>query len=365
MGSCNFKSDNLDTTQSLSKSHFQFHYGIGKGGFGKVWRVELKKTKESFAMKEMSKARVLSKKSVNSVLSERKLLSYLKHPFIVNMQFAFQDRENLYLVMDLMPGGDLRYHISRKRHFSEDQTRFFAGCILLGLEFLHTNGVVHRDIKPENLVFDNKGYLSITDFGIARIWVPENAKDTSGTPGYMAPEVMCRQNHGVAVDYFALGVIIYEIMFGVRPYLGKTRKDIRDQILAKQVQIKREEVPPGWSSEAADLVNRLLQRKPVSRLGLNGPEEVKQHPWFRDLDWNRIKNKVMQAPFVPDKDEDKFEDRLNLDNDPWKDADSEAIKSSAAMLGNAATQELFSGYFYDIQQSNSNTEVIDKNKKHS
>ena len=336
MGSCNFKSDNLDTTQSLSKSHFQFQYGIGKGGFGKVWKVELKRTKEAFAMKEMSKARILSKKSVNSVINERKLLSYLKHLFIVNMQFAFQDRENLYLVMDLMPGGDLRYHLSRKMRFSEEQTLFFVVCIIIGLEFLHTNGVIHRDIKPEN------------------------KHETSGTPGYMAPEVMCRQNHGVAVDYFAVGVIVYEIMLGIRPYLGKSRKEIRDQILAKQVQIKKDEIPQGWSNESADFVNHLLQRKPVNRLGLNGPEEVRNHPWLKTVNWQKMKSKEENAPFVPNHEADNFDDRLNIDNDPWKDADSDAIKESMALLQNNSTQEMFSGYFYDISQSNSHTEGINK-----
>ena len=146
------------------------------------------------------------------------------------MMHAFQDRENLYLIMELMPGGDLRYHISKKRRFNEEQTsnisiksddflkffiiEFFVGCIVQGLEYLHMNGCIHRDIKPENLVLDSKGYVRITDLGIARIWRPENSSDTSGTPGYMAPEVMCRQNHGVAVDYFALGVMAYEFMMG-------------------------------------------------------------------------------------------------------------------------------------------------------
>ncbi len=149
------------------------------------------------------------------------------------MNYAFQDRENLYLVMDLLTGGDLRYHISKHRRFSETQVQFFLANILEGLEHIHVKGIIHRDIKPENLVFDSNGYLRTTDFGIARIWQPENSKDTSGTPGYMAPEVMCRQNHGVAVDYFAVGVIAYECMFGKRPYLGKSRKEIRDHILAK------------------------------------------------------------------------------------------------------------------------------------
>lgn len=108
------------------------------------------------------------------------------------MHFAFQDRENLYLVIDIMQGGDLRFHFAKHRKFTEEQTKFFIACMLLSLEFLHSKSILHRDIKPENLVFDEEGYMRITDLGIARVWNPDNAKDTSGTPGYMAPEVMCR-----------------------------------------------------------------------------------------------------------------------------------------------------------------------------
>lgn len=127
----------------------------------------------------------------------------------------------------------MRYHISRVRRFTEEQTRFFVGCVVAALEYVHGNSVIHRDIKPENLVFQSNGYLRVTDFGIARIWTPDNSRETSGTPGYMAPEVMCRSNHGVAVDYFALGVIAYECMMGRRPYVGKSRKEIRDHIFSK------------------------------------------------------------------------------------------------------------------------------------
>lgn len=143
-------------------------------------------------MKEMSKAKIISKKSVNSVMNERNLLQQLKHQFLVNMVWAFQDRENLYLVMDLLSGGDLRYHIGKHKRFNEEQTKFFAACIILVLEYLHNNSIIHRDIKPENILLDDKGYLRLTDFGIARVWKPDNCNDTSGTPGYMAPEVMCR-----------------------------------------------------------------------------------------------------------------------------------------------------------------------------
>ena len=123
---------------------------------------------------------------------------------------------------------------------------------------MHNNGVIHRDIKPENLLLDDQGYVRVTDMGISRLWSPDNANDTSGTPGYMAPEVMCRQNHGVAVDYFALGVLIFEFMMGRRPYIGKTRKEIRDKIFEKQVVLKKADLPEGWSLEAADFINKLI-----------------------------------------------------------------------------------------------------------
>jgi serine/threonine protein kinase len=173
------------------------------------------------------------------------------------MHYAFQDHDNLYLVMDLLTGGDLRYHIARKKRFSEEESKFFICCILLGLDYIHHNNILHRDIKPENLVLDDKGYLRITDFGIAKYYHKENSSETSGTPGYMSPEVMCGQNHTIAVDYFALGVIAYEFMMGFRPYTGKSRKEIKEKIMAKQVQVKKQEVPGDWSFEAADFINRV------------------------------------------------------------------------------------------------------------
>ena len=133
--------------------------------------------------------------------------------------------------MDLVIGGDLRFHLIKNTKFNEAQTskqkikvEFFACCVILGLEFLHNKGIIHRDLKPENIVFDKLGYARITDLGVARIWKPENSTDTSGTPGYMAPEVMCRQDHSFPVDYYAVGIIAYELMLGRRPYNGRNRK---------------------------------------------------------------------------------------------------------------------------------------------
>ncbi len=148
--------------------HFNYEYVIGKGGFGKVWSVQFKRNRKIYAMKEMMKSKIIAKKSIHSVLNERQLLSKLKHPFIVNMNYAFQDREHLYLVMDLLVGGDLRYYMGRRRRFKQAEVRFFIGCILVGLEFLHLNNIIHRDIKPENLVFDKRGHVKISDFGLSK-----------------------------------------------------------------------------------------------------------------------------------------------------------------------------------------------------
>ena len=285
----------------ITKSSFEFIGIIGRGGFGKVWRVLYKKTKQIYAMKKMSKCKIIDKRSERSIKAERDLLSIMNHPFIINMHFSFQDADFLYIAMDLLTGGDLRYQIFKQKIFFEEQTKFIISCIILSLEYIHTNNILHRDLKPENLVFDSKGYLKLTDFGIAKIYRKENNKDTSGTPGYMAPEVMNGQNHTIAVDYFALGVIGYELMMRKRPYLGKNRKEIKEKIMSHQVQVKKNMVPQGWSVESADFINRLLQRKPVNRLGLRGPTEVKEHLWFKDYDWKNLYLGKLKAPFIPKK----------------------------------------------------------------
>jgi len=181
--------------------------------------------------------------------------------------------------------------------------------------------------------------------GIARVWRPDNSSDTSGTPGYMAPEVMCRHNHGVAVDYYAVGVIAYECMMGKRPYVGRDRKEIRDQILAKQVQLRRSDIPEGWSVEAADFINRLIQRKPMNRLGLNGPHEVKNHPWFKDFPWQKLHDKGLQSPFIPNEDEMNM--KQGISNSNWDDENSEVLKQNAILLRRNSIQGLFNGYNHD------------------
>lgn len=209
--------DTSDKDDRLSRNDFHFQEVIGEGGYGKVWRVEMVRNKKAFAMKEMSKALVVMKKSVDNVLNERRILEGLSSPFIANMVCAFNDRDNLYLVMDLLPGGDLRCKLAYVTKFTEDQAKFLIACVLTAVEFIHRKKIFHRDIKPENLVFDEQGYLRLTDFGIARCEHSKQSLDASGTPGYMAPEVLCKQMHSFEVDYYAVGIIAHELMLGKVP----------------------------------------------------------------------------------------------------------------------------------------------------
>ena len=294
----------------LSKSLFEFLYVIGRGGFGKVWKVLLKRTSKNYALKEMSKMKIILKRSEKSIQSERELLSNLYHPFIVNMISAFQDFNNLYLVMDLFKGGDMRYHIFLNKKFNEIQSKFFISNIILGLEYIHKNKIIHRDIKPENLVLDQNGYLAITDFGIAKRVEKSSLPDGSGTPGYMAPEVLFSQNHSFSVDFYAIGVIAFEFMNGFRPYQGKDRKEIKEAILAKEISIGPKSLKKeGWSLEGGDFINKMIKRKVRKRLGFYGINEIKNHAWFRGINWNLLLMKKIKSPYIP-REGDNFDKKF-------------------------------------------------------
>ena len=252
---------------------------------------------------------MIDKKSINSIIYERELLSRLNHPLIINLQYAFQDYNNLYLVLDLLTGGDLRYQLGhhKRQYFSEKQAKFFISCIVESLIYIHSQNIIHRDIKPENLVFDEKGYLHITDFGISKFNTKNNKNETSGTPGYMAPEVMKGKNHTGSVDYFAVGVITYELMMGKRPYIGKNRKEIKEQMMSRQIYIDIEMLPFGWSEKSADFINRLMIRKDKKRLGYYNDLEIKNHPWFSDIDFEELIKKKIKSPFCPKINHDNYD----------------------------------------------------------
>ena len=297
MGTCNSRNE-LDTSNTISKSSFDFIKPIGRGAIGKVWRAIHNSTKQQVAIKTFTKSEIPTRETLNSILRERILLSLMQHPFIINIQFAFQDRSKLYLGLDLKLGGDLRFHLL-KRTFSEPEIKFVLACIILSLEYIHSRRIIHKDVKPENIVFDSNGYAFLTDFGTSSLHKEENASENSGTPGYMAPEVICRQNHSFVSDFFALGAILYECMIGTRPYRGKSRREIRDSILEKQVKVFEENRPEGWSTEAVDFCNSLIKRKPSQRLGRDGVQSLMNHVWFTDFDFEALNCFDVKPPFVP------------------------------------------------------------------
>ena len=253
-------------------------------------------------MKQMSKCKLIDQKCYQDILYERELISKIDHPFIVSLVFSFQDKEYLYMIHDLMSGGDLRYWYIQKKIFNEKECKFLVSCIILGLEYLHTNKVIHRDLKPENILFDKNGYVHITDFGIAKQLnnePEENIIHVSGSPGYMSPEAIFKEKHSYPSDFFSLGVVCYEMMMKKRPYTGKNRQEIKDKMSKEQVQIKNNEIPKGWSPEFADFINKLLIKTPEKRLGYKGISELKFHPWLRYYDWKLTYLRKEKAPFIP------------------------------------------------------------------
>ena len=346
----------------ISRSNFEFLYVIGRGGFGKVWKVKHKHTLKLYALKEMSKLKIIDRKSVKSIKTEREFLSKLHHPFLVNMIYSFQDRENLYLVMDLFLGGDLRYHISHKKTFDEVQSKFFCACVILGLENIHKNNIIHRDIKPENLVLDSNGYVAITDFGIAKENKEDNSSETSGTPGYMAPEVLCAQNHTFTADFFAVGVMCYEFLKGHRPYLGRNRQEIKEAVLARQAYINKKDLfQNGWSFDAENFINKMLYRKPHKRLGNEGINEIKEHIWFKSIDWDELLKKNIASPYMP-KYGDNFDKRYCEEKE---NIDSETMERYQIYRNKEKFKYIFQDYTFIREDSQENINIKENNKSNN
>ena len=306
---------NLDSLEPedqeiVEKSSFQYINIVGRGGFGKVWKVLHKKSNKIYAMKEMSKVKILERKSEISIKNERTFLSKIFHPFIVNMHYAFQDNDNLYLIIDYLSGGDLRYQYCFDREFTEEQVKFFISCIILSLEYLHSNNILHRDIKPENLIFDQNGYIKLTDFGISKIYNKniDNSKENSGTLGYIAPEVLFHLKHDYRCDYYALGIVGYELMTNERPYVCNNRNDERELLLSKEFMITKKTLKMGWSVNFMDFINQLIKKKPEERLGKNGIEEIKTHPWLKYFNWKDLYLMKIKAPFIPSQ-KDNFDSK--------------------------------------------------------
>lgn len=346
MGNCHLLIDEYDPYNgihytALSASLFAQELLIGIGTLGRVWLATFLCKGEAYALKIMRKSRILSKKSTEAVLIERQVLSALKHPFIVNMHYAFQDSKCLYLALDYMPGGDLRYHLARLGRLTEQQTRFMAACVLVGLDYLHAHNVVHRDLKPENLVLDAKGYLRITDFGAAKVIGKNEGMGFCGTVGYIAPEVLFGMACAETMDYFSLGAILYECMTGRMLFPTSVGGHVKEKMLTRQVQVTRPDIPKGWSSPSIDFINKLLQRNPVERLGHHGLQEIIQHPWFDGFNWDSLLKKTLPAAFIPSPTDANF-DPVKLRK--CKRMDSLLVQNEVDIR---VDNQLFEGYFYD------------------
>lgn len=336
-------------SSGLTVNSFKKVKVIGRGGFGKVHLVE--KNGQQYAMKEMYKARVMFKNSVESNAKELEFLKKLdkKDPlnkFVVNVRYAFHDQLNLYICLDYLTGGDLRYHLLKEGGFQPEVTQFIIANTAIALESCHRKNILHRDLKPENLIFDDNGYVKLTDFGIASQWKNgmDNHDDQSGSPGYMAPEVMKMQNHGPPSDYFALGVIAAELMTGKRPYRGKNSKQILDEMLKPQVEYQMTE-GVSWSDyppEALDFINQCIMVRPQDRLCRL--EKVKAHPWFKDFDWDACIAMTMDTLFKPPKNAENF-DKDNI-NKEMEENDA-TLKEQLKELEDPDAHEYYLNYFYD------------------
>jgi serine/threonine protein kinase len=366
MGNCDCNLKDLDPNKlsispRLNLDDFCLLYPIGRGGFGRVWKVRLKRQYNSkisdirlqknksriFAMKEMSKAKISLKKSIKSVANERKFLEKFHFNLLCNMYYAFQDDDTLYIIMDYLSGGDLRYMICRRNFFTEEETKFIAACITLNLNYIHDKNVIHRDIKPENLVFGANGYLHLTDFGIALEYHrgENGVRSASGTPGYMAPEAITNKRQEFSVDYFALGVIVYELMLGERPYQGKNRKEIKEQMMNLEIKLDKDDLPEDWKDEnVIDFINKLLERKKKKRLGYKTDLEVKNHPYFNNISFDLIENMKFESPFIFDT-EDNFDDSYAQ----MQENDSIYEGNKEIFIDEVNESNMFKDFYYNIE----------------
>ncbi|XP_011155999.1 ribosomal protein S6 kinase beta-1 isoform X1 [Solenopsis invicta] len=288
--------------EKVGPQDFELCKVIGKGGYGKVFQVRKITGNDSgtiFAMKVLRKALIVrNQKDTAHTRAERNILESIKHPFIVDLKYAFQTGHKLYLILEYMCGGELFGHLNNEGIFLEDTARFYLCEIILALQHLHLQGIIYRDLKPENVLLDVNGHIKLTDFGLCKEHIQEGAVTHTfcGTIEYMAPEILTRSGHGKAVDWWSLGTLAYDMLTGAPPFTSNSRKKTIDKILRSKLTF-----PQYLTADAKDLIRKLLKRQVVQRLGSasSDGEEVKAHKFFKHINWDEVITRQLHPPFKP------------------------------------------------------------------
>ncbi|XJO75848.1 hypothetical protein BDV3_006463 [Batrachochytrium dendrobatidis] len=279
---------------------FNFLAVLGKGNFGKVMLAEEKFTKKHYAIKVLKKEFIIENDEVESTKSEKRVFltaNRERHPFLVNLHSSFQTESRVYFVMEFVSGGDLMWHI-QQQHFSEKRARFYACEVLMALEYLHQNNIVYRDLKLDNILLTPAGHIKIADYGLCKENMPQGVTTGTfcGTPEFMAPEILSEKPYTRAVDWWAFGVLIYEMMLGQSPFKGEDEEEIFEAIMHSEINY-----PSHLARDAVSLLQKLLTKDPSKRLGSgkNDALDIKQHSFFAGVDWESLKHLEIPPPFIP------------------------------------------------------------------
>eukprot|EP00042_Codosiga_hollandica_P023274 m.91011 g.91011 ORF g.91011 m.91011 type:complete len:382 (+) comp51116_c0_seq1:70-1215(+) len=296
---------------------------LGAGAFGKVLLVKDRRSEKRFALKVLEKRKVVKMKQVEHTINERNILAAVDCPFIVGLANSFKDDRNLYMVLELVNGGELFTHLRKEDHFPESRVRFYGAQIALALEYLHQKLIVHRDLKPENIIFDSRGYVKLTDFGFAK-FVEDRTYTMCGTPEYTSPEVIKRKGHNRAVDWWAFGVLLYEMGCGFTPFEVPQRDRLQMYAKILKAHIK---YPRAFTDTLCHLIAGLLEVEPSKRYGSGpaGVKDVKHHPFFAGMDWASVYWKMVPAPFIP-----SIKNPLDLSNFDQADDSVPVVKTTTS-----------------------------------